>query len=205
MPIVRERSAARRMTGVPFRFDAANHAYYVDGKRVPSITQMLNITGHINDQYFTEVSRIRGVAVHRLAQDYDLGALDAAELLQAGGIYRGWLLAHVALTRLIAPEHKAVEVGLVDPTRRWAGKPDRVSIVRRRLAIVELKSGDPEKHHTIQTALQCILVAGVYNVAPHSIDRFAWYLKGNGRYREEQHNNRADFDEAARIITKVTT
>ena len=39
------------ITAPAFRFDAAKHEYFIGDQRVPSVTQLLKLGGHINDTY----------------------------------------------------------------------------------------------------------------------------------------------------------
>jgi hypothetical protein len=182
-----------------FRFDALRHDY-IDpgtGEQFPHITGMLEDAGYIDTEWFTEESRIRGQIVHRLTGDYDLGALDVPSCTS---IHRGYLLAHVELMKILRPEILAVEEPLVHPRYRYGGRPDRVWRLDGAIAVPEIKSGDPEDSHGIQTALQAILISLRYGLPAPSILRYGVYLKGNGRYKLEKFKDRADFDKALRVI-----
>ena len=53
---------------VPFRFDAIRHSYteLATGEERPHITGMLERTGWVDEEWFTEESSERGTAVHSL-------------------------------------------------------------------------------------------------------------------------------------------
>ncbi len=182
-----------------FRFDAGAHEYVelATGSVLPHITGMLQRAGWVDDLWFTEESCERGTAVHKLTADYDLGALDVASCVSP---YRGYLLAHVTAIGIMRPEIVAVEEPRVHSRYRFGGRPDRAVIYNGVKAVLEGKSGGPAKSHGIQTALQAILEAERFEMAPESLGRFCLYWKPNGKFKLEEHKRRQDFDEAYRII-----
>lgn len=186
-----------------FRFDALNHDYVsIDtGESFPHITGMLAETGWIDDTWYTEESSDRGTAVHRLTADYDLKALDVASCVSR---FRGYLLAHVAAVTIMQPTMLAVEEPLVHPRYEFGGRPDRDAIVRRLRATWEVKSGQPDRAHAIQTALQAILISVEAKLPPEGIARFCCYVKDKGKFKLEEHTTRRDFDEAYRVIRQCT-
>lgn len=187
-----------------FRFDAGLHEYYLEGVLVPSITQMIEMAGLVESDYYTEESRVRGTAVHDLTAAYDLKALEPEACTSK---YRGWLFAHVAAMRIVRPTWSHVEEPFVHGRLRFGGRPDRLGLVYRLRSVAEIKSGGPEKCHQIQTALQAILAAAESGVAlpPEHWTRLALYLKKDGKFKLEQHTNRADFDEAYRVIKRCAS
>lgn len=185
-----------REPSTPFRFDAAEHAYYVDGVRLPSITQMLESAGWTDSRWFTEESCQRGTQVHSLTADYDLGALDVGSCVSR---YRGYLLSHVAAMGVVKPDILAVEEPAIS-SLGFGGRPDRVIRAWGIVSILEGKSGGPEKAHSVQTALQSILVASTYHLPPEALSRLCLYWKPTGKYKLEEHTDPRDFGEAYRII-----
>lgn len=186
---------------MPFRFDAGRHAYVAldAGEELPHITGMLQATGWIDDRWYTEESSARGTAVHALTAAFDLGALDPVACTSG---YKGYLLGHVKAMSIVRPEWRHVEEPLVHPFHRFGGRPDRVGTIYGALGVLEGKSGDPEKSHQVQTALQAILIAPELGLAPAALVRYALYWKPNGRFKLEEHVRRQDFDEAWRVIKR---
>jgi hypothetical protein len=182
-----------------FRFDAGAHEYLdiETGEVFPHITGMLETTGWIDDRWYTEESSDRGTAVHQLTAAYDLGALHV-ESCQSR--FRGYLLGHVKAVSIARPKWLHIEEPMVHPVFRFGGRPDRDCIAYGLRATWELKSGDPERSHQIQTALQAILIAVDANLPPESIGRFCEYVKDKGKFKVERFIDRRDFDEARRII-----
>lgn len=193
------------MNALEFRFDRGAHVYTAldTGEELPHITGMLERTGWIDDLWFTEESSDRGTAVHELTADYDLGALDPAQCVSK---FRGYLLAYVeARRRLPGLEILAVEEPIAHPYYRFGGRPDRDVVLDGLRATLEIKSGEPQRSHEIQTALQAILIAS--RIGPrfpaHAIGRYCLYVRAGGGLSLEQHVNRGDFDEAREVIRKV--
>lgn len=193
------------MPSAPFRFDANLHEY-IDALGVvrPHITGMLEACGEIDDRWYTEESSERGRHVHSLTADFDLGALEVKTCVSP---WRGYLLGHVAATDVMRGhglEWHDVEVPLMHPVYYYGGRPDRVATYSGLGAIVEGKSGDIEKSHQIQTALQAILVSacGVLPLPPEAIARFCLYWRDNGKYKLIEHRERRDFNRAREIIRR---
>jgi hypothetical protein len=195
-------------TATTFRFNAADHEYLdLDtGECFPHITGMLSDTGWVDDEWFTEESSERGIAVHRLTADYDLKALDVPTCTSK---FRGYLLAYVKLVGIAQPTWLAVEEPLVHSTLRFGGRPDRDCIAYKLRAAWEIKSGAPARSHQIQTALQAMLIgdeAGLpYDAIRNgAVSRFCCYVKATGKFKLDEHKDRRDFDEARRIIRECT-
>lgn len=190
------------VSSLPFRFDATRHVYLPlePGDPYPHITGMLEECGLSPDPtWFTLESKQRGTAVHKLTADYDLGALDVPSCTSR---YRGYLLGHVAMMNILRPDVLEVEQASVHPTYKFAGRPDRVWSLDGAIVVPDIKTGPYEDCHPIQTALQAILVSLRYRLPAPSIGRFGIYLKPTGKFKVEQFNKRADFDEALRVIRR---
>lgn len=189
------------MPSMPFRFNEELHEYrcVLTGQKLPHITGLLLAGGEIDDRWFTEESCERGKAVHKLTADFDLGALDPVECVSA---YKGWLLGHAKLMSIVRPEWLAVEEPRAHGCLRFAGRPDRVGRAWGLACVWEIKSGDPEKSHQIQTALQAILAADELGIPPTAVARFAEYVDGNGKSKVEEHKNPRNFTRAYELIQK---
>jgi hypothetical protein len=182
-----------------YTFDAAAHAYHVDGVRVPSITQLLDKGGLVNGAaYFTEESRRRGHAVHSLCMDFELGNLTLERLESP---YRGYVLGYVEAVTALKPTWDQIEIFDIHPTLRFGGRPDRVGQCFARYTVAEIKSAAKAKHHAVQTALQAILVGGRHGLPKaEDLQRLVIYVKANGKYSIESHENKSDFLQAHQLI-----
>jgi len=185
-----------------FRFDGIRHEYVsiATGEVYPHITGMLKDAGLVDDKWYTEESRERGSCVHRLTADYDLGSFEREDLAQIDSLYKGWLSAHVDAMEKIKPTWTKVEEPLVHPVYRYGGRCDRVGEVYGAVAVLEIKTGGIEAAHAVQLALQALLVAEDVGLPAETIQRYALYLKRTGRWTLQRFPNRADFNQARRII-----
>ena len=180
------------------RFDATEHAYYINHERVPSITQMLNDTGWIDDSFFSDESCERGRLVHALTVDYDLGALPDPVSLECK--YKSFVLAYVKVMRVIKPRWTHVETAMFDLADRWGGRPDRVGKVWGAWAVLEIKTGVQAKATPVQLALQAILAAPEFHLPPEQILRYELKVRGTGRGTLLEHRDQRDFDRARKVI-----
>lgn len=190
------------------RFDAGLHSY-VDvgtGEILKSATQLLVLAGEVDEGFYTEDSADRGRQVHRLTLDYDLGALDVADVVTK---YRGYLLAYDALTQALQrPEWTHLEEPFAHPVLRYATTPDRVGNVYRLLSVGEIKSGPyvyPKRRghpgpHELQTALQAIVMAHRLHTKPELIARWGFYIQADGKFKVQQFVSQADLRRAREII-----
>lgn len=179
-----------------FAFDAGRHEYtnVTTGEVVPHITGMLNIDA----RWFTEASRVRGSAVHKLTYDLDMGLLEGTH---NAGIYNGWFQAYVDAVRIIKPQWSWVETPYVHPVYQFGGTLDRAGAwAMRRFGIVDLKTGDGEDWHSLQTALQAHLIEPIVKIRARDIPRYSLYLRETGRWKLEAHPRKADIDDARDII-----
>ena len=185
-----------------FVYSDATHTYTdVDGRVLPSITQMLERTGWVDARWFDEESSARGTAVHDLCEDYDRGLGDVATCASP---YRPWLLVYAAATQFLRPEWDAIEEPAVHPTLRFGGRPDRVGRIFGAHAILEIKTLDKgwrlDKATPLQTALQALLASARYPLPASAWKRYALYLRPNGQFRPYEHTNRGDLDRAYEIV-----
>jgi hypothetical protein len=191
--------AVALVEGLPFRFDADTHRYILEGGQVvPHITEMLERGGLVDNTWYTEESSERGRAVHKLTADYDMGALENPASCVSG--YKGYLLAHVKAVGIMRPEWLAIEEPRVHSKHRFGGRPDRVCKVYGLASVLEGKTGQEERSHGVQTALQAILEAERLHLPAQAIARLVLYWKPDGRFKLVEMSRERDFDEAYRLI-----
>jgi hypothetical protein len=191
-----------------FRFDSESHVYTIDGRRVPSITQMLKATGYIDDAWYSKESCDRGTAVHAATSSYDMQALTVAECDQA---YRPWLVQHARAMAILNPEWIYIEVPFGHERLRFGGRPDRVGTIFGATAVCEVKSrgsntrpsGDEELAHAVQLALQAILVAPTLRLEPRLVQRYAVYLSPDN-FSVVHFHNTLDFQRANKVVEKCS-
>lgn len=187
------------MIATAFRFEEADHTYWIGDARVPSITQLIERGGLLGAgaAFYTEASRDRGHEVHRLCADFDLGVLDLPRLESP---HRGYVLAYIAASVGLKPEWDDIEEADAHPHYRFAGRIDRAGLVLGRQTVAELKSAAKAKHHPVQTALQAILRSWRHGLPAEQYQRLVIYLKNTGKFSVERHDDPRDFVEAFRLI-----
>jgi hypothetical protein len=186
------------MISAPFRFDKARHEYTTPaGVLIPNISALIRLAGLADDEWYTEEGKERGHAVHQLAAEFDLGALAVEECVSE---YRPYLLAHARCVEILRPTFLHVETPAVHQTLGFAGTPDRVHEWNGFRGVWEIKTGAATKAYPNQTALQAILVADELRLPAEMVHRVCCYLQPDGRYKVEEHANRADVARARGII-----
>lgn len=170
-----------------FLFDEETHRYTVKGVAVPGITQVLKLTGFIDDSWFTDESRDRGTATHRACWYLAEGDLDWSTVSPA-------ILPRVEAFRDFLDEYRPklvlAEKPLHDALYGFAGTEDFVFELSRGPAIIEVKTGKAGLAAKLQTAAQKILIEehlGLKNVL-----RFGFELTKAGRYRHVPHTDHGD-------------
>lgn len=186
-----------------FHFDPIDHEYFIDGEKVPSITQMLERCGYIDTRFYSEECAERGTLVHKDTAAYDLGAISDPRALECA--WKGFFLAHVEAMRVLKPEILSVEVARGSIEHRFGGRPDRVLKLWGAVTVLDIKTGVVWDWHALQTALQAILVAPDHHLPPTAIQRYGLYLRDNGKYKLVEARNPRDYDEAYEIIKACTT
>ena len=185
-----------------FVYDASGHTYIcaTTGEQRPHITGLLKAGGLVDDQWFTELGRFRGTAIHDMALQYDLGALRPDDVTSD---YKPALLAYERALQGMRPiEWTHLEEAFMHPVYRFGGRPDRVGMVRGAVSVVDLKSGVDSAATDIQLALQAILVAPVVRIPEHLIHRYVFVCRPDGRMKVEQAVNRSDFAKAHALIRR---
>ena len=167
-----------------FAYDDETHTYSLNGRKMDSVTQILEHVGILDKKWFKEFSWVRGKQLHAALHYLDDGDLDWDSVL---------------------PEHMPYIEGYTDFRSRnlWAwtdleepiyhkfllygGTPDRVSDA----VLLDIKTGVPMKWHALQlTAYQMALMShghlrrqlfdlylsdkGKYTLVPVKDDRKTW-------------------------------
>lgn len=158
-------------------FTAETHEYQLDGKKVPSVTQVLSEMGFIDTRWFTEESRERGTLVHKLCELHDLGVLDEESVdPRLAGYLAAWKSFGVK-TEFV---WTSVEKPLAHPLFRYAGTPDRIGISGKGIkTLIDIKSGPPSLWHCFQI--------GGYLAMDQCEDARTVHLSSDGSFTVEQY------------------
>jgi hypothetical protein len=184
--------------GIEFTFDSHRHLYLVQGRPVPSVTQVLHASGLAAD-YSTVVpevlehKRVIGEYVHKATQYLDEGSLDRETVDPELG---GHLTAYEAFLRDSGFKSQWIEQRLVGAVNGvlCGGTVDRVGTMAGKLWILDLKCVERlYPSFALQTAGYELLLPKPV-VPPFRYARAVLQLKPNGSYKLTSYDDLADFD-----------
>ena len=173
-------------------FDPEKHAYFYQGKRVPSFSWVVRACGLVNDQYYTEYGRMRGAAVHRACELIVKGTLDWQTVdKRIFGYVEAFQRACEELK--FTPDPKFVEMPQINPVYLYGIKPDHPGQFRdRKKGLFELKTGHIPKTARLQTAAQALTL---WPDSWMTARRMAVELKEDGTWAKQEYENTDDVDE----------
>lgn len=166
-------------------YDDKTHTYTVDGQVYPSVTQVLTEAGFIDPTWYTEEGAERGKNVALITELHDKNELADGRLEELYPQYVGYLVAWGKFCVERVEEILGIEERVCNTTWGYAGTLDR----RVRLiggtgqCIPDIKTGAKAYWHRYQTAAY---MACDYDKV-HT--RMAVYLKPNGKYTCDPHDN----------------
>lgn len=188
-------------------FDEDLHRYYVGGRWVRSVTQVLNlVTGPVYARipaHVMDYARVRGSNVHGWTELLDLGEAepfgptiraDDGTILQADHAEWPYVQAWLRF-RLESGFHpEIIEQRFHHPRRRYCGTVDRVGLLNRRRIVLEIKT---VAQLSAWVGLQTAAYLEAFNHgrprAEQARERYAVQLRRDGTYRLEQYGDAADF------------
>lgn len=191
-------------------FDEKKHQYKVDGKVVPSVTEILeHITavgyGKVNPSILEEAKE-RGTAVHELTEAIDLGF--PPEYIDPA--VEGYAVAYLKFLEDYDVEWDYIEHRFYEPKMGFCGTIDRVGKIDGKDCVLDIKTtSSPSVDQKI--AVCCQTVAYSYGMESDEeginyldFDRYALYLHRDGTYelfdcieyeRERRFESSALFDQ----------
>jgi hypothetical protein len=180
-------------TAPVIEFDAATHTYTVDGRIVPSVTQIIGAAGLVDYEgvpaWRLEEARWRGSAVHQACWYLDQQDLDWSTVNEQ---HRGYLDAWEAFQQDSGFQIRAIEQRLFNPIQGYAGTADRFGLLpvgqREGVydeAVIDLKTGELQPGAAIQLAAYAMCCP-----EPFKLRRLAVRLKPDGRYVVKEYENR---------------
>lgn len=157
--------------------DPETHIYRVDGRKMPSVTQIIKSAGLINSDWFNEAATWRGSVVHKCCELHCKGTLDPATVDPAA---QGYLDAWVAFKKNLGVVVTAVEKFRYAPTFNFCGTPDRIGYLGNGTpCVIDIKTGPAQKWHALQLAAYEEFVSNSREVGYR---RYGVQLKPDGRY-----------------------
>jgi hypothetical protein len=174
-------------------FNAEDHSYYLDGVRLPSVTQILRGVGLIDFSHVPperlEASMKFGTAVHRACELYDFNNLDEASLDPA---LRPYLDAWIKCRKDTMMIIEAIEEKVVSVKYRFAGMLDR-RVVMDKCGILDIKTSvDISPATKLQLAGYELAYNEMAGNKNRSCRRWVVLLKDDGTYKIEEHKNKGD-------------
>lgn len=200
-------TAARADEDPAITFDAEAHRYYVEGRWVRSVTQVLSlVTAPIYARIPDHVlgfAQTRGSNVHGWTELIDLGeadvlpfairADDGTSLMEDHAEWQ-YVQAWLRFREESGFIPEIIEQRLYHPQHRYCGTVDRIGILNGRRVTLEIKTvAELDSWVALQTA-------GYHEAwnyrrprAEQAKDRLAVQLRGDGSYRLEHYRDAADF------------
>lgn len=163
-------------------FDEKKHQYKVDGKIVPSVTEILeHITavgyGKVNPAILEEAKE-RGTAVHELTEAIDLGF--PPEYIDPA--VEGYAVAYLKFLEDYDVEWDYIEHRFYEPKMGFCGTIDRVGKIDGKDCVLDIKTASsPSVDQKIAVCLQ----TAAYDFGlgkDEGFDRYALYLHSDGTY-----------------------
>lgn len=171
-------------------FDEAAHEYRLDGRRLPSVTQLLAPLVDYSKvpRETLERAQALGTAVHRMTELYDNDDLDEESL---SAELRPYLAAWLRFRAECQFEPVTIEHRMSHPLYRYAGTSDRTGVIKSRLAVVDLKKMMVLGPHIGPqlAAYEKLHQAEGLKV----LDRFALGLRPDGTYRLQPYTDPLDW------------
>lgn len=168
-------------------FDEEAHKYFIDGKNVPSVTE---ITGIITNKgmmklspYMLDNAARRGTEIHEITQLIDYG-VDVDEIEITPDI-AGYIEAYLAFLRDYRPKWTMIEQPVTSYLLKYAGRLDRFGEIGGKRTVVDIKtvaSADRLAKIAWSTQTQGYAAADDISKYGEVESRLIVQLKPNGKY-----------------------
>lgn len=170
-------------------FDEQTHIYKLNGKIIPSVTQILSNLSNfsfVSPEVLARKADI-GCKVHKACEWWDKNELDEETLHPIiSGYLSGWKKFKKD-TRYIP---MIWEVLAASEKYLFGGRIDSVGVIDDKQTLVDIKTGIKTKSHSLQTAAYQILWEE--EVKGRIRQRLCVYLKKDGNYSIEPHSDKID-------------
>lgn len=135
------------MNSPVIEFHEPTHTYSVNGRPVPSVTQVLKEAGLIDTTWYNEWGKHRGSTVHRCMQ---LLAEDRLDLASVDPRIQGYVDAGARFMDEINFEVERTEMHVCNEKLRFAGTLDLFGRRKNNPAIIDYKTGPLQRPTQIQ-------------------------------------------------------
>ena len=159
-------------------FNESDHTYWLDGKRLVSVTQVLEVLSPFNATAAGIEAGTRGTIIHDAAQFFDEECLDIDAVPED-------CIGHVLAWQKFRAECKFevldIEKTFAHVKHGYAGRVDRIVAMGNIGVLLDIKSGAERPTHPLQLAAY---VEGYQHWTENKIKKSACvYLRGDGTYR----------------------
>lgn len=180
-----------------FHFDEEHHRFFIDGKRVPSVTNILTFEGLANYDFVKnrDAHMELGKFVHMATQFHDEGTLDPKSISKEVEPYLQAYIDFKADNNIKKKDIVSNEVPLYSEPLMFAGIPDRVIKMDEEFVVFDIKKGKPFPHTGLQLAGYKILwdVRQFRGKPLAKIRlRYALQLMPTGRYKTELYSGKSE-------------
>lgn len=175
-------------------FDADTHTYALDGRRLPSVTQVMDstVTNYAGiPPAILEYKSALGVAVHRACELYDIDDLDESSI---DPVVVPYLSAWKSFISDTAFKIEWNETQVYSRRYGYAGTLDRFGKIKRVGALIDIKTV------TALSPATGVQLAGYERAARDSlalgtmaINRYAVQLRPDGTYRMQKYDDQNEF------------
>lgn len=179
-------------------FDEPSHTYRVNGKVIPSVTQILAPLvdySMINPATMAAAQEL-GTLVHLTTEMHDLGTLDESDL---DPILQPYLDAWKAFRHECDFVPSTVEERMYHPKFHYCGTSDRTGMVRGKKAVLDIK-----KMMTLGPVIGIQLAAylQMHNLSGAELThRYALGLRPDGTYRLQEYADPSDLAAFMSLLT----
>jgi hypothetical protein len=172
--------------GDTFTFDEDSHTYWLNGLRLPSVTQVIDSLGLVSGkQFYGPEDAQRGQAVHAITQLIDENDLDESSIDPA---LAGYAASYDRFRRETDWLPYLNECRLFSRQWKFAGTIDRYGVLNGKTVLLDIKSGPYHRWHDIQLGgYEIMLLENKKDLGvepPES--RLILQLKRDGTYRIHQ-------------------
>ena len=165
---------------VGVKFDSENHIYTVDGKVVPSVTQILDLLSYEEfgkiDKSTLDYASKRGTAIHEATESLDMG-LEA----EIDAETEPYVKAYMDFTRDYKPTWLGIEEMVYHPEFEFCGTIDRLGKIGNKFIVMDIKTvSSPDRLTYTKVCMQTFM----YSLClEDKYETYALFLKKDGTYR----------------------
>lgn len=161
-----------------FRFIEDTHEYFLGDRKLESVTEILSSSGIADYRWSNEEAMTRGRYVHTATEMIDRGTLDWGIL---DDTLRPYCEAYQRFIEDKRPEILLSEEPMYHAQHLYGGTLDRIIVMDGMTALVDLKTGVPNRATAIQVAAYRELVR--VNRDTVLTKCFSLHLRDDGAYR----------------------